>query len=139
MAIFGNKEPKEKQAIAELQEKKEMLTTAVKTEIANYNAKIILEYRKIGQNVFENYKGNNMNSQYTNEEFINIFNQIDIYNNAIVEEQARLDEICNRYDDEINILHKSLGEAQMKNCPNCGKQYVPGNSKFCGGCGNGLS
>lgn len=135
MAIF-KKETKEEKAVNELINKKEMLVKAVQKEITAINSQIIQEYQKIGQSVYSSYTKNN-----AGEADFNLYSEnlstIDELKNTIKEKENKLEEICNRYDDEIKILKESLGIA-LSECPSCSKKYRVSVDKFCMDCGQKL-
>lgn len=135
MGLF-NKESKEEKAVNELIDKKTMLMNAVQKEINTINSQILNEQQNIGIIIYENYIENN-SSEIDSYKYVDKLTKIDELKANIKEKELKLQEICDRYDDEIKILKQSLGMNET-NCPSCGKAYNPSVDKFCMNCGQKL-
>lgn len=132
MAIF-KKESNEEKAINELVNKKEMLTTGVKKEITSIENQIVSIKTEIGKVIFDKYsvdKNFDVDSSIYKEKLTDI----DELLTNIDEKKEKLKDICDRYDEEIQILKESLGLVETL-CPGCNSPYNPNVDKFCMSCG----
>ncbi len=135
MALF-KKESNEEKAVNELISKKVMLMNAVQKEITTINSQINNEFQYIGSLMYNDYIEKN-HGESNSDIYVGSLSKVDEFKANIVEKEKKLQEICDRYDDEIKILKESLGMTETL-CPSCNKPYKPGVDLFCMNCGQKL-
>lgn len=79
----------------------------------------------------------NNSGEIDSAKYVDKLTKIDELKANIKVKELKLQEICDRYDDEIKILKQSLGMNET-NCPSCNKAYNPNINKFCMNCGQKL-
>ncbi len=125
------------EAIRSIKEKKDLLQKAVALEVEQLNNSINSEYIKLGKDYYNNTVGDSYS------DLSNYINEINRLRQTIEEKNAKLSEITQRYDEELDILLatvKSQQELQAQkaalscNCPKCNGAINPGDV-FCPYCG----
>ena len=135
-AILGGTPPTDEtnKAILDIESKKRTISQASNNEQNSILEKINNEYLLIGKTAYELHEQDNFDIDKIKPSFENIKN----YHELLNEKKSKLDEILNRYDEELKILRPSppSGDGQ---CINCGASYVKGATLFCGSCGTKIS
>ncbi len=135
MGLF-KKETEEEKAINELNGKKNMLVNALQKDINSIDEQIEAEYRQIGAMIFEEYSENGTVS-FDMSKYEESLEKLNKCKSDITEKENKVEEICERYDDEINILKESIGIKESL-CPSCQLPYNSGVDSFCMNCGQKL-
>jgi hypothetical protein len=104
MLIFGKKAPNAnaqiEREIAASEGKKQMLTTSVLNEVNSLYAKLTDRFAEIGSITYTSH----MNGNFSIELLIDMFDEITELKKSIDEKEAKIKEISERYDEEINLM-----------------------------------
>jgi hypothetical protein len=118
--------------------KKQTLISSVQNEINAATQKMDAIFLEIGK---ESYSAHCNGTEFAPH---NSFEAIKAQEQLIAEKQAKIKEISDRYDEELNMLRTHLSSAVPTSggdtsCGGCGKPYNPSVDAFCMGCGKKLS
>ena len=119
--------------IIDIENKKKTIAQASNNEQNVIRQKIHEIYGKVGEATYDLY----VDGSFEIEKITDTLESLRSLHQTLKEKQAKLDEILNRYDEELKILRPAppAGQAQ---CPGCGTAYIPGEMLFCAKCGNKL-
>jgi len=146
MPLFGDKvsnvmnEMKLNKEISDLESKKQALTRSLLNEVGSLKAVIQNKYTEIGYMAYTANEAGN----FTTEVLTDKFAEINATMATIAEKEAKINEICGRYDEEISLLRNLNSSSQGGNvasvggCPKCNTP-VAVDDMFCQGCGNKLT
>ena len=151
-----------KKEIEGMQVRKQALLTSLQNDVS------LLEQEKdgialqVGNSVYAAYKNieeGSTSDLTSSEDTTALFGQMEELDKNIEEKKSKMAEITARYDEEIEILTKSLGTSIPEPAPvivapepqpvaeappiatfcgECGTKYTPGENVFCEECGNKL-
>jgi len=120
-------------AILDIENKKKAIVQASNNEQILIREKIDEEYRMVGETSYTLYAEGNFEIERVSA----MFGNIKVHYKTLDEKQAKLREILNRYDEELQILRPAPPEGQAF-CKDCGTAYISGEMAFCSNCGNKL-
>jgi len=152
--IFGKKnnsqEKKLRNEIENTEFKKQSLISAVDNEIRATLTQRENEYNQIGKLVYEKKEQDSFSND---ENLVEIFSRIDNLNRLLEQKKEKIDDIRNKYDDEINMLNSMLPQSKsavqitssnqppgngQAFCLKCNTGYTLGEDLFCTSCGGKL-
>jgi len=120
-----------RQDIEDLKNKKQTLVLSLQNDVSAINAKRDEEFLRIGKMAFEMSTRGEDSMASLDASFV----QIKEYDAQMQERNAKMTEISERYDEEIEMLEKLVpAQAPPQFCSNCGKACAEGDA-FCMGCG----
>lgn len=117
-------------AILDIENKKKMIIQASNNEQTAIKEKISCEYRHIGETTYNLYE----TEGFEIEKIVGMFQTIKSLLQTLAEKKTKLNEILERYDEELRIL-RPLPQTRETTCPNCGNFYIPDEMFFCNKCG----
>jgi len=117
-------------AVMDIENKKHTITQASLGEQNMNRTRINELFREVGEAVYAMHNEGNVDISKVADKFEAVKEQ----NRQLEDKQTKLQEILDRYDEELLILRPPPPEGQVF-CPGCGSPYILGQTQFCGGCG----
>ena len=117
--------------IFDLKDKKQTLILSIQNDIDGINDRMAKEFCLIGEKAYELFSGG------TNSfaDFKDDFASIDRHKADRAAKEKKIEEITERYDEEITLLEKLVPVVVKEFCTNCGTPCKPGIDAFCMNCG----
>lgn len=137
-----------KKEIKAIDFKKTSMSASTEQEKLTYTVQKTEIFKNIGENIF-----NNRSNSDTSFDFSTEFEEILALDSKMVEADQKLTNMIERYQEEIDLLHKSIEAIEIESMtPKSEHVTIPatsndvaeevevcGEASFCSNCGNGIS
>lgn len=137
-----DREEKLKKEIKSLEFRKESVLASIHSEIKQLKSEQKMIFFDAGKYAYETWCNNETQADLTT-----YWNQVQGLDDKIAAQKAKMKEMADRYDEEIQLIASNLNMEGSNNapavssdsasCPNCGMAIADGDI-FCQGCGTKL-